>query len=63
MPDGNFAPTRTLRDAGDEYILQVLEATRGNKSQACRILAIDKRTLYRRLKAMGKASGGKRAVR
>jgi DNA-binding NtrC family response regulator len=34
-----------------EYILKVLEKTRGNQSRAAEILGIDRRTLYRKLKS------------
>jgi two-component system response regulator HydG len=34
-----------------EYILQVLERTRGHQSRAAEILGIDRRTLYRKLKS------------
>jgi two-component system response regulator HydG len=53
------SPTRTATGRADElvtleelerrYIQQVLEATRNNKSEAAKILGIDRRSLYRRL--------------
>jgi DNA-binding NtrC family response regulator len=48
----------TLHDFGEYYIDAVLEFTRGRKSEAARILGINRRTLYRRedrLKARAEA--------
>lgn len=39
----------TLEDLEKEYILRVLEQTRGNQTRASEILGIDRRTLYRKL--------------
>jgi DNA-binding NtrC family response regulator len=39
----------TLRDLEREYIGRVLESTRGNKTEAARILGVDRTTLYRKL--------------
>jgi two-component system response regulator HydG len=39
----------TLDEMAASYIRRVLEAVRGNKSQAARVLGIDRRTLYRRM--------------
>jgi DNA-binding NtrC family response regulator len=39
----------TLRDLEREYIVQVLENTNGNKSEAAKILGVDRTTLYRKL--------------
>lgn len=38
----------TLHDLGDLYIQAVLESTQGRKSEAARILGVNRRTLYRR---------------
>jgi two-component system response regulator HydG len=38
----------SLRELEDRYVDQTLDATRGNKVQAARILGIDLKTLYRR---------------
>lgn len=43
----------TLADAEAEQIKRVLAATGGNKSQAARILGIERKTLYRKLETMG----------
>jgi DNA-binding NtrC family response regulator len=40
---------RTLKQVEEEYIRLILDKTRGNHSQAARMLGIDRRTLYRRL--------------
>ena len=39
----------TLDDLEGEYIRMVLEGADGNRSQAARVLGIDRRTLYRKL--------------
>jgi two-component system, NtrC family, response regulator HydG len=38
----------TLRDLGERYVDAVLELTNGRKSEAARILGVNRRTLYRR---------------
>lgn len=38
----------TVRDLTDAYIDAALEATHGRKSEAARILGMNRRTLYRR---------------
>ncbi len=40
----------TLEELERRYIARVLEATGGNKSQAARLLGIDRKTLFRKLK-------------
>jgi len=42
-----------LEQIEQRYILKVVEACRGNKSQAARVLGIGRKTLYRRLEKMG----------
>jgi two-component system response regulator HydG len=42
-----------LDDVERRYILRVVEACRGNKSRAARVLGIGRKTLYRRLEAFG----------
>jgi DNA-binding NtrC family response regulator len=39
----------TLRDLERDYIARVLERTGGNKTEAARILGVDRTTLYRKL--------------
>ena len=39
----------TLKDLEREYIFRVIESTRGNKTEAARILGVDRTTLYRKL--------------
>lgn len=39
----------TLADVERVYIIQAVEACRGNMSKAARILGIDRRTLYRKM--------------
>jgi DNA-binding NtrC family response regulator len=38
-----------LRDLEREYIGKVLQTTQGNKTEAARILGVDRTTLYRKL--------------
>jgi len=40
----------TLEELERRYIVRVLEATAGNKTQAARILGVDRKTLFRKLK-------------
>ncbi len=42
-----------LEEIEERYILKVVEACRGNKSQAARVLGIGRKTLYRRLEKVG----------
>jgi DNA-binding NtrC family response regulator len=44
-----FAKQFTLHDLESEYIGKVLESTKGNKTEAARILGVDRTTLYRKL--------------
>ncbi len=46
----DFVP---LDDVQRQYILHVMEATGGNRTQAARILGLDRKTLYRKLKQYG----------
>lgn len=43
----------SLEEVERRYLMRVVDACRGNKSQAARILGIGRKTLYRRLLAMG----------
>jgi DNA-binding NtrC family response regulator len=42
----------TMEEIEHRYILRVLEATGGNKTQVAQILGFDRRTLYRKLERM-----------
>jgi two-component system response regulator HydG len=42
-----------LEQVEQRYILQVLDAVHGNRTQAARILGLDRKTLYRKLKQYG----------
>lgn len=44
-----LAKDYTLRDLEKEYIQRVLENTHGNKTEAAKILGVDRTTLYRKL--------------
>lgn len=62
-------PTRVVLDAEDpselitlealekRYALKVLDALKGNKTQAARTLGIERKTLYRKLEAWGRPDG------
>ncbi|MBI5166239.1 MAG: sigma-54-dependent Fis family transcriptional regulator, partial [candidate division NC10 bacterium] len=47
----------TLEDLEHEYIGRVLEKTKGNQTRAARILGIDRRTLYRKVKKFALSRG------
>jgi DNA-binding NtrC family response regulator len=47
----------TLDEMERRYVARVMGAVRGNKTQAARILGIDRRSLYRRLDQAGQATG------
>jgi transcriptional regulator of acetoin/glycerol metabolism len=49
---------RTLDDVEREHALAVLEAVGGNRAVAARVLGVDRKTLYRRLRRWGIASRG-----
>ena len=46
-----------MHEVERRYILRVLEAVQGNKATASRILQLDRKTLYRKLKQYGAADG------
>jgi two-component system response regulator AtoC len=48
---------RTLAEVETEYIREVLASTRGNKTEAARILGISRKNLYERLARESKAEG------
>ncbi len=48
-PTGSPDAMITMEEMERRYVRQVLEAVRGNKTHAARILGIDRRSLYRRL--------------
>jgi DNA-binding NtrC family response regulator len=53
LPDhGLRTPPRTLREAEYEAIRRTLDSTGGNKARAARILGMDRKTLYARLREM-----------
>lgn len=43
----------TLAEVEREHVIEVLRSTGGDKTEAARLLGIDRRTLYRRLEAYG----------
>jgi DNA-binding NtrC family response regulator len=51
--DSPFAATAPLWAVEREHICKVMEAVDGNKSQAARILEIDRKTLYTKLDRYG----------
>lgn len=44
---------RTVKRAEEEILIQVLRATGGNKAKAARILQIDYKTIYNKVKQYG----------
>jgi len=55
-PAGSPDAMITMEEMERRYVRQVLEAVRGNKTHAARILGIDRRSLYRRLESPYEAS-------
>lgn len=49
----NPADLQTLEAVERQYIQRVLESVQGNRTEAARILGVDRKTLYRRLKQDG----------
>ncbi len=45
-----------MREVERRYIARVLELTRGNRTEASRILGFDRKTLYRKLRRYNLAS-------
>ena len=54
-PDGDLLRT-PLAEIEKRHILRVLSSTGGNKTRAARILGIDTKTLYNKLKSYGAAA-------
>lgn len=54
-PDGRVLQT-PLAEVEKRHILRVLASTGGNKTRAAKILGIDTKTLYNKLKAYGAAA-------
>lgn len=48
MSNGDLSALVSLEEVERQYILKVLEATGGNKTQAAQILGVDRRTLHRK---------------
>ena len=48
-----IADMSSLKEMERKHILRVLEFVHGNKTQACKVLGLDRRTLYRRLHSYG----------
>ncbi len=50
----------SLRRAEDDAVRHALQAARGNKAAAARILGVDRKTLYARIRRLEDGSGGRR---
>ena len=46
-----------MEEVERRYVLRVLEAVRGNKAAAARILGFERKTLYRKLERWGSETG------
>jgi DNA-binding NtrC family response regulator len=44
-----IAKSYTLKDLEKEYIMRAMETVGGNKTEAAKILGVDRTTLYRKL--------------
>jgi len=53
LPDGKIHGTPQLQEIEKNYILSVLEKTGGNQTKASRLLGLDRKTLYLKLKKYG----------
>jgi transcriptional regulator of acetoin/glycerol metabolism len=51
--DSRESASETLTDTEAEQIRRVLAATKGDKSRAAKILGIERKTLYRKLRRWG----------
>lgn len=54
VPSDNPSELITLEELERRYILRVLDAVHGNKTDAARILGLDRKTLYRKLERFGR---------
>jgi two-component system response regulator AtoC len=54
------AKQRTLAELEADYIVETLEATNGNKTEAARVLGISRKNLDEKIARYGIAVGGKR---
>lgn len=48
-----YSPNFSLEEVERAHIYHVMESLQGNRSEAARVLGIDRRTLYRKLKKWG----------
>jgi len=54
VPEKSESPTNpSLEDMERDYILRVLRENDGNQTKTCRLLGIDRKTLYLKLKKYG----------
>lgn len=58
-PSGDILRT-SLAEVEKRHILRVLSSTQGNKTRAAKVLGIDTKTLYNKLKAYGAAADAAR---
>jgi DNA-binding NtrC family response regulator len=56
VSNSSASPSVSLAEMEREHILRTLRAARGNRAAAARLLAVDRKTLYRKLKQYGIAS-------
>lgn len=59
----NPAELQTLEAVEQQYIRRVLESVHGNRTEAARILGVDRKTLYRRLKQNEPEDSEKRSAK
>ena len=53
LPGSNPSELLSLAEVEREYMVHVMNAAGGNRTLAAKILGVDRKTLYRKLKSFG----------
>lgn len=62
IPGDDPAALPTMDEVERRYVLHVLDALRGNKAAAARVLGFERKTLYRKLERWGIATRDEQAL-